>query len=75
MQNAEQSLLEELIHNLNQLLSEKLELEASGLIGATELHPEHRQAPGIPCINSRFAGTTPSSDLSLVRNSRFLCKT
>ena len=42
MQNAEQSLLEDLIHNLNQFLSEMLELEASGLAGATEVHPDHR---------------------------------
>ena len=42
MQNANQSLLEELIQNLNLLLSEMVELETSGLIGAAEVHPDHR---------------------------------
>lgn len=42
MQNAKQSQIEELIQNLNLLLSEMVELETSGLIGATELHPDHR---------------------------------
>ena len=42
MQNAKQSQIEELIHNLNLLLSEMVELETSGLIGATEVHPDHR---------------------------------
>jgi pyruvate kinase len=42
MQNANQSQLEELIQNLNFLLSEMAELETSGLIGAAEVHPDHR---------------------------------
>jgi hypothetical protein len=42
MQNADQSQLEELIQNLNLLLSEMAELETSGLIGAAEVHPDHR---------------------------------
>jgi pyruvate kinase len=42
IQNANQSQLEELIQNLNLLLSEMVELESSGLTGATELHPDHR---------------------------------
>ena len=37
-----QSHLEELIQNLSLLISEMLELEASGLIGATEVHPDHQ---------------------------------
>ena len=39
MQNADQSQLEELIQNLNLLLSEMAELETSG---AAEVHPDHR---------------------------------
>ena len=42
MQNADQSQLEELIQSLNLLLSEMAELETSGLIGATEVHTDHR---------------------------------
>ncbi len=42
MQNADQSQLEELIQSLNLLLSEMAELETSGLIGAAEVHPDHR---------------------------------
>jgi pyruvate kinase len=42
IQNANQPQLEELIHHLNLLLSEMVELETSGLAGATELHPDHR---------------------------------
>jgi pyruvate kinase len=41
MQNIHQSQLEKLIQSLNLLRSEMLELEASGLIGATEAHAEH----------------------------------
>ena len=41
MQNVHQSQLEELIQNLNLLRSEMLELEASGLVGATEVHADH----------------------------------
>jgi pyruvate kinase len=41
MQDVNQSQLEELIQNLNLLRSEMLELETSGLIAATEVHPEH----------------------------------
>jgi pyruvate kinase len=42
MQNANQSQLEELIQNLNLLLSEMAELETSGLVGNAEVHPDHR---------------------------------
>ncbi len=42
MQSVNQSHLEELIQNLNRLRSEMLELEASGLIGAAEVHVDHR---------------------------------
>ena len=42
MQNANQYQLEELIQNLNLLLSEMAELETSGLIGAAEVHTDHR---------------------------------
>ena len=41
-QKAKQSQLEKLIQNLSLLISEMLELEASGLIGAAEVHPDHR---------------------------------
>jgi pyruvate kinase len=41
-QKVKQSQLEKLIQNLSLLISEMLELEASGLIGATEVHPDHR---------------------------------
>jgi pyruvate kinase len=41
LQNENQLLVEELIQNLNQLRSEMLELEVSGLTGATEVHPSH----------------------------------
>jgi len=42
MRNADQSQLEELIQNLNLLLSGMAELETSGLIGAAEVHLDHR---------------------------------
>ncbi len=42
MRNANQSQIEELIQNLNLLLSEMAELETSGSIGAAEAHPDHR---------------------------------
>jgi pyruvate kinase len=42
IQNADQSQLEELIRDLNLLLSEMAELETSGLIGAAEVHTDHR---------------------------------
>lgn len=58
MQNANQSLLEELIQNLNLLLSEMVELETSGLIGAAEVHPDHRASARNLLDTSRFAGTT-----------------
>jgi pyruvate kinase len=41
LQNANQSLVEELIQKLNQLRSEMLELEVSGLTGTTAVHPDH----------------------------------
>jgi hypothetical protein len=41
MQNADPSQLEELIQHLNLLRSEMLELEASGLVGCADVHPEH----------------------------------
>ena len=41
-QNVKQSQFEKLIQNLSLLLSEMLELEASGLTGATEVRPDHR---------------------------------
>jgi pyruvate kinase len=41
LQSANQLPVEELIHKLNQLRSEMLELEVSGLTGATEVHPDH----------------------------------
>ena len=41
LQNANQLLFEDLIQKLNQLRSEMVELEASGLTGATEVHPDH----------------------------------
>ena len=41
-QKVKQSQLEKLIQNLSLLISEMHELEASGLIGATEVHPDHR---------------------------------
>jgi hypothetical protein len=41
LQNANQLLVEELIQKLDQLRSEMLELEISGLIGAAEVHPSH----------------------------------
>jgi pyruvate kinase len=41
-QKAKLSQLEKLIQNLSLLISEMLELEASGLIGAAEVHPDHR---------------------------------
>lgn len=44
MQNANQSQLEELIQNLNLLLSEMAELETSGLFGFGEVHPNHRES-------------------------------
>jgi pyruvate kinase len=44
MENANQSQLEELIQNLNLLLSEMAELETSGLIGFGEVHPNHRES-------------------------------
>ena len=37
-----QSQVEKLIQNLSLLISEMLELEASGLTGAAEVHPDHR---------------------------------
>jgi pyruvate kinase len=40
-QKTKQSQLEKLIENLSLLISEMLELGASGLIGATEVHPDH----------------------------------
>ena len=42
MQNANHPQLQELIHKLNLLRSEMLELEASGLVGCADVHPEHR---------------------------------
>jgi pyruvate kinase len=42
MQNVNRPQLEELIQNLNLLRSEMLALEASGLSGATQVHPDHR---------------------------------
>jgi hypothetical protein len=41
MQDADKAQLQELIHRLNLLRSEMLELEASGLAGCAEVHPEH----------------------------------
>ena len=41
LQNANHLLFEDLIQKLNQLRSEMVELEASGLTGATEVHPNH----------------------------------
>ena len=41
LQNANQLLLEELIQKLNLLRSEMVELEASGLIGAREVHADY----------------------------------
>jgi len=41
MQDADHAQLQELIQHLNLLRSEMLELEASGLVGCPEVHPEH----------------------------------
>jgi pyruvate kinase len=41
MQKLLHSQLQQLIQSLNLLRSEMLELEASGLIGAAEVHPHH----------------------------------
>lgn len=41
MQDADRSQLQELVHQLNLLRSEMLELEASGLAGCAQVHPQH----------------------------------
>jgi pyruvate kinase len=41
-QKVKESQLEKLIQSLSLLVSEMLELEASGLVGATEVHPDHQ---------------------------------
>jgi len=42
MQNPYYSQLQELLQTLNHLRSEMVELEASGLVGCADVHPEHR---------------------------------
>jgi len=44
MQNTDHSQLQELIQELTLMRSEMLELEASGLVGRADVHPEHRSS-------------------------------